>query len=341
MDVTRRDLVELGLAAVLVGVAAGVHFAGATPVLSFLVAALAIAVLARLVGSATEQLGSRLGSSVAGAVQSALGNLLFRAALAEARMPIPRAGLHQGRAIERSGDYFGASVNLAARVAGQAHGGQVLATDVVAAAARGHGVNVVDLGAFELRNISQPVELFELEVCPAAAGNAVDPVCRMQVGRAEAAGRLRQHDRDYWFCSLGCAAAFASDWFVSALKPATHSLGMSQAFAGLVVVAIAGNAVENVVGVQLAARNRPDFAISVIVNSALQVALLLTPLLVFASLFFAATLTLVFPTLLAIALLLAAWIMGVVVYDGESTWEEGAILVGLYVVVGASFWWGA
>ena len=129
--------------------------------------------------------------------------------------------------------------------------------------------------------------------------------------------------------------------FVSALKPATESLGMSQAFAGLVVVAIAGNAVENVVGVQLAARNRPDFAISVIINSALQVALLLTPLLVFASLFFATPLTLVFPTLLAIALLLGAWVMGVVVYDGESTWEEGAILVGLYVVVGASFWWGA
>ena len=75
---------------------------------------------------------------------------------------------------------------------------------------------------------------------------------------------------------------------------------MSEAFAGLVVVAIAGNAVENVVGVQLAARNRPDFAISVIVNSALQVALLLTPVLVFASLFFATKLTLVFPTLLAI-----------------------------------------
>ena len=115
---------------------------------------------------------------------------------------------------------------------------------------------------------------------------------------------------------------------------------MSQDFAGLVVVAIAGNAVENVVGVQLAARNRPDFAISVIVNSALQVALLLTPVLVFASLG-SPPLTLVFPTLLAIALLLAAGIAALVVYDGESTWEEGAILVGLYVVVAASFWWGA
>jgi Ca2+:H+ antiporter len=87
-------------------------------------------------------------------------------------------------------------------------------------------------------------------------------------------------------------------------------------------------------------KNRPDFAISVIVNSALQVALLLTPVIVFVSLLFATNVTLVFPTLLAIVLMLAAWISGVVVYDGESTWEEGAILIGFYVVVAASFWWG-
>jgi len=140
--------------------------------------------------------------------------------------------------------------------------------------------------------------------------------------------------------ATGVAAAFASDWFVAALEPAAKALHMSKDFAGLVIVAIAGNAVENVVGVQLAARNRPDFAISVIMNSALQVALLLTPVLVFASLAFATTLTLVFPTLLAIALLMAAAVGALVVYDGESTWEEGAILIGLYVVIAASFWWG-
>src|SRR5947209_10914360 len=141
--------------------------------------------------------------------------------------------------------------------------------------------------------------------------------------------------------AAGIGAAFASDWFVSALTPATHAMHMSQDFAGLVIVAIAGNAVENVVGVQFAAQNRPDFAISVIANSALQVALLLTPVVVFASLAFATTLTLVFPTLLAIALLLGSGVAALVVYDGESTWEEGAILIGLYVVIAASFWWGA
>jgi Ca2+:H+ antiporter len=137
------------------------------------------------------------------------------------------------------------------------------------------------------------------------------------------------------------AAAVVSDWFVTALTPATEAMHMSQGFAGLVIVAIAGNAVENVVGVQLAARNRPDFAISVIVNSALQVALLLTPVLVFVSLAFATPLTLVFTPLLAIALLMGAAITALIVYDGESTWEEGAILVGLYVVIASSFWWGA
>jgi Ca2+:H+ antiporter len=84
-----------------------------------------------------------------------------------------------------------------------------------------------------------------------------------------------------------------------------------------------------------------DFAISVIVNSSLQIALALTPVLVFASLLFATHLTLAFPVLLAIALLLAAWLGALVVYDGESTWPEGVVLIGLYLVVASSFWWGA
>jgi Ca2+:H+ antiporter len=78
----------------------------------------------------------------------------------------------------------------------------------------------------------------------------------------------------------------------------------------------------------------------VIINSSLQVALALTPVILFASLFFATHLTLVFPTLLAISLLLAAFVTAVVVYDGESTWSEGVVLVGFYVVIASAFWWG-
>src|SRR4026208_2431576 len=98
---------------------------------------------------------------------------------------------------------------------------------------------------------------------------------------------------------------------------------MSQTFAGLVVVSIAGNAVENVVGVQLAARNKPDFAISVIVNSSLQVALALTPVLIFVSLLFTTHLTLVFPTLLALVLVIASVLGALIAKGGGSAGEGG------------------
>ena len=73
-------------------------------------------------------------------------------------------------------------------------------------------------------------------------------------------------------------AAFVSDWFVVALEPAMSALHISEAFAGLVVVAIAGNAIENVVGIQLAAAGRSEYAFSVVVNSPMQIALVLAPL---------------------------------------------------------------
>ena len=136
-------------------------------------------------------------------------------------------------------------------------------------------------------------------------------------------------------------AAVVSDWFVQALRPAMATLGLSEAFVGLVVVAIAGNAVENVVGIQAALRNRSDLAISLIQNSSLQVAIALTPVLVLASLFVSPVpMTLVLePTLLG-ALALSAILGAFVVFDGESTWLEGLMLLGLYVIIAASVWYG-
>ena len=81
----------------------------------------------------------------------------------------------------------------------------------------------------------------------------------------------------------GIGAAFVSDWFVDGLTPAIDALGISETFAGLVIVAIAGNAVENVVGIQLAGRNQADYALSVILQSPLQIALVLAPVLVLAA----------------------------------------------------------
>jgi Ca2+:H+ antiporter len=135
-------------------------------------------------------------------------------------------------------------------------------------------------------------------------------------------------------------SALVSEWFVDALTPATRALHISQGFTGLVIVAIAGNAVENVVGVQLMARNHGDLALNVILQSSLQVALALTPALVLLSFVVGgAHLTLVLPPLLVAALGLTAVVQLAVVYDGESTWIEGLALIGLYSLIAASFWW--
>lgn len=347
MGVSRRDVIELGIGALLVALAGVAHFLDATPVLAFAVAAVAIALLARLVGNGTEQLGSSVGSSIASVVQSALGNLpeLFIALFAI------RAGLISVVQAALVGSIIANSVlvlGLAFVAGGLRNGTQtfdsprarMIATLTVMAAAilalptlahAFHAPAAQHAKALSLIVAGVLLVLFVLTLPFFLAGGetVVEPA------------RWTLPTTVVVLASAGVGAAFVSDWFVSALRPATEALGMSEAFAGLVVVAIAGNAVENVVGVQLAIRNRADFSVAVIMNSSLQVALFLTPVLVFASLLFATTLTLAFPTLLAIVLLLAAGIAAVVVYDGESTWEEGAILVGLYVVIAASFWWGA
>lgn len=138
----------------------------------------------------------------------------------------------------------------------------------------------------------------------------------------------------------GVGAAVVSDWFVTALTPTMHALHISQAFAGLVIVAIAGNAVENVVGVRLAYTNESDSALSVILQSPVQIAMTVAPVLVLLSPVVGASFTLVLPPLLLVALLLAVVVTVLVVFDGKSNWLEGAALITLYAVVATSFWWG-
>jgi len=98
--------------------------------------------------------------------------------------------------------------------------------------------------------------------------------------------------------------------------------------------------VENVVGIQLAARNQADYALSVIINSPLQIALVLAPLLVLLSFLTATTLTLVFAPLLIVSVVAAVIITTLIVFDGESNWLEGAILIALYAIIATLFWWG-
>jgi Ca2+:H+ antiporter len=311
------------------------------------VCAAALALLARTVGTATEQLGARLGSGGASVVQSALGNLpeLFIAlfALNRGLVNVVQAAL-VGSILANSILVLG----LAFLVGGLRNGPQRFEA--------GRARMVSTLTVLAAATMAIPSLADEFHAPAAAHANTLSLVCagvllalflltlpsflRSTPGEEHQPPRWSVAETAVVLAAAGTAAAFTSDWFVSALTPAIHTLHMSEEFAGLVIVAIAGNAVENVVGVQLAARNRPDFAIGVIVNSSLQVALALTPVLVIGSYLFATHLTLVFAPLLALVLVIAGILGALVVNDGESTWEEGAVLVGFYVVIAASFWWG-
>jgi Ca2+:H+ antiporter len=132
----------------------------------------------------------------------------------------------------------------------------------------------------------------------------------------------------------GTASAFVSDWFVNALQPTIHTLHISQAFAGLVIVAIAGNAVENVAGIVLAAKGQSDLAISVVKNSVAQIAAFLYPALVLVSLLTATTLTFSLAPVYIGALFGTAVIVWQITGDGEATVFEGVALVATFVILG-------
>jgi adenylate cyclase len=135
---------------------------------------------------------------------------VFDAAADDASMPLIRAGAHHGAAVEDAGDFFGAAVNLAARVAAHAAGGQVLATTEVARAATTAGEVVTHVGCVRLRNIAEPVDLYEIDLDPGTE-IAVDPVCAMRVPTGGPSRILLQYgDRDVYFCGLPCAARYAA-----------------------------------------------------------------------------------------------------------------------------------
>ncbi len=141
---------------------------------------------------------------------------LLTSAAGDRSLPALRAGLHHGPAIERHGDVFGAAVNLAARVAAEAYAGEVLATAGIAAVAAERGIPVVDIGVVPLKNVGEATMLSSLAFMVGATESAVDPVCQAVIDRRAAAGELRHDQKVYWFCSLACAAAFASNpsWHV-------------------------------------------------------------------------------------------------------------------------------
>jgi class 3 adenylate cyclase/YHS domain-containing protein len=137
---------------------------------------------------------------------------LYRAIGERRHFPIVRAGLHHGPALVRGERHFGSTVNIAARVAAQATGGQILCTREIAdalAAYERSDLAIEHRGAAALRNLTQPIDIYEILLPEPTHEVVIDPVCRMQVDPRRAAGDLHYNHRTYWFCSLECVERFA------------------------------------------------------------------------------------------------------------------------------------
>jgi Ca2+:H+ antiporter len=133
------------------------------------------------------------------------------------------------------------------------------------------------------------------------------------------------------------AVAFTSEAFVGAIEPLTEEYGVSELFVGVIIVPIVGNIAEHVVGVQIAYKNNMDFSMAISLGSSIQVALLVTPILVFIGPLLGHPLRLVFTPLELGALAAAVVVTGFAALDGRSNWLEGAMLCGVYVIAALAF----
>ena len=343
---TTPERATLALIAVLTAVAGVANYQTWAPVPRFALATLALAGLAWVVSLATEQLGERAGPGVTGLLQASLGNLpeLFVVVFA----------LQKGELVVAQTAIVGSIFANALLVLGL-----VL---VVGARRSSDGVmrfskrlprdtaTLLQVTVFIIVLLGLSLAAHDPASHHVQAISIVGAICLLVVYLAwvvpylrsdasPAAGDAPGQPRISLALTLallvlgGAASAFVSDWFVNALAPAIGVLDLSQAFAGLVIVAIAGNAVEHVVGVVLAYRGRADLAISVVKNSVAQIAAFLFPVLVLVSLALNTTLTFALAPVYIGALVLTALAVAQVTGDGEAAEFEGWALVALYVIL--------
>jgi Ca2+:H+ antiporter len=334
-------MAAVALATALAGLARYVE--GVSHVVAFVLATLALAGMAWLVSFATEQVGRRLGPGATGLMQSTLGNL--------PEFFVVIFALNAGQLVVAETAIIGSIVVNALLVLGlviivgsrRARDGVMrfsprlpndtatlllISTFIIILIALTHAggnpagqhtetISIVGAVAILLVYAWFLVQYLRSDTAPEGA----DPP------------RLAVRTSVVLLAVGGVGSAFVSDWFVHALTPTIHTLNISQAFAGLVIVAIAGNAVENVAGIVLAGRGRSELAISVVKNSVAQIAAFLYPLLVLVSLLTATTLTFSLSPVYAGALFGTAVIIWQVTGDGEATGFEGAALIAAYVIL--------
>jgi len=339
-----RTFERVAVAAVaLLGVLTAVaHYEHWATLVAFVLATIALAGMAWIVSLGTEQAGEHLGTAATGLLQATLGNLpeLFVVIFAL------RAGEHEVAQSAIVGSLFATSMlvlglvlivgafsardgvmRFRARAASDASTLLLVCVFIIVIVS----FALPGIGAGHVRTVSAVAAALLLLVYLAWV---IPYVIRDQSAmRPASTARIALPPALVLLAGAGVGAAFVSDWFVDALAPAIHQLHISQAFAGLVIVALAANAVEHVTGIALAARGRSDLAISIVVNSVAQIAAFLFPALVLISLSVHTSLTFSLRPVYIGALAVSAIGIWKITEDGEGHPYEGWALVATYVVL--------
>jgi Ca2+:H+ antiporter len=140
--------------------------------------------------------------------------------------------------------------------------------------------------------------------------------------------------------STTAGIAWMSEIMVASIEPTASEFGLSDAFVGVFVVAIVGNAAEHATAISAALKNRMDLSLSIAIGSSVQVALFVAPALVLASLFLGpAAMDLAFRPGLVLIVLLSVLITVEVAGDGRSDWLEGMQLLAVYLILGLTYFY--
>jgi len=153
------------------------------------------------------------------------------------------------------------------------------------------------------------------------------------------------HDEEPWSIAKSVVVllaatilvAWVSEFLVGAVEEARTTLGVTEVFVGVIIVAVVGNAAEHSTAVTMALKNKMDLSLNIAIGSSLQIALFVTPVLVFASYFFTQQLNLEFTLPEIVAVVIAAFAADQISGDGESHWFEGVQLLALYLILAILF----
>lgn len=132
--------------------------------------------------------------------------------------------------------------------------------------------------------------------------------------------------------------ALVSEWIVESVEDVARHLGWSELFVGAFVIAIVGNAAEHSAAVLLAMKNRMGAAVEIAIGSSLQIALFVAPVLIFVSIIFGNTMNIIFSPLELVAIGVSIFIASSISKDGETNWFEGILLLTVYIILGAAFY---